>query len=89
MLVLTRRQRESLRIGDDLKITVLTIHKNQIKLWVNDSESVTINLLESVSIREGITVTTVKIDKNEVKLGISAPKNITINREEVYKKKQR
>ena len=86
MLVLARRKDESLRIGDDIKITVLNIGKKQIKLCVNESEGVTINLQESISIRDGIIVKLVKIDKTQVKLGIEAPEDITINREEVQKK---
>jgi len=88
MLVLTRRLDESLLIGDDIKITVLNIGKNQIKLGVNDSECVTIKLKENLSIRDGITVKLVKTDKSQVKLGIEAPGGVIINREEVYKKDQ-
>ncbi len=88
MLVLTRKLGESVIIGDDIIVTVLTIDKKQVKLSVNDSEGVTINLQESISIRDGITVKLVKTDKTQVKLGIEAPKDVTINREEVYKKDQ-
>ena len=42
MLILTRRQGESLRIGNDIKITVCIIYKTQIKLEINDSEVVTV-----------------------------------------------
>ncbi len=44
MLVLTRKLEESLIIGDDIKVTVLTIDKTQITLGVNDSEGVTLDL---------------------------------------------
>ncbi len=88
MLVLTRRLDESLIIGDDIKITVLTIDKTQINLCVNDSQCVIVNLQESISIRDGITVKVVKTDKAQVKLGIEAPAGVTISREEVYKKNQ-
>jgi carbon storage regulator CsrA len=40
MLVLARRQGENLRIGNDTTITVLNIDTDQIKLSVNDSESI-------------------------------------------------
>jgi carbon storage regulator len=43
MLVLARRQDESLVIGDDIKITVLNICKNQIKLGIEAPEDVIIN----------------------------------------------
>ena len=88
MLVLTRRLNESLLIGDDIKITVLNIGKSQIKLGVNDSEGVTLDLQETITIKDDITVKLVKTDKTQVKLGIEAPENVTINREEVYKKDQ-
>ena len=42
MLILTRRQGESLIIGDDIKITVLIIYKTQIKLGVEAPEDVNI-----------------------------------------------
>ena len=61
MLVLTRRQGESLRIGDDNKITVCVIYKTQIKLEINDSEVVTIKLQESISIAGGIKISLEKI----------------------------
>ena len=48
MLVLTRRQGESVRIGADNKITVCIIYKTQIKLEINDSEVVTIKLQGSI-----------------------------------------
>ena len=88
MFVLTRRKCESLIIGDDIKIIVSNICKNQINLCVNDSQCVIVNLQESISIRDGIIVKVVKINKAQVKLGIEAPAGVTINREEVYKKDQ-
>ena len=80
-----RRQGGSLIKGADIKITVLTIDKTQIKLCVNDSGDVIINLQKSISIKDGIKVKVVKIDKAQVKLGIEAPKDLTINREDVPK----
>ncbi len=88
MLVLARRQGESLRIEDDIKITVLNIGENQIKLVVNDSEGATLDLQETITIKDGITVKLVKIISNQIKLGIEAPEDVIINREEVYKKDQ-
>ena len=88
MLVLTRRQGESIIIADDIKITVLIIYKTQIKLGVNDSEVVTIKLQESISIGHGVTVRLIKMDTNQVQLGVEAPEDVTIKREEVYLKDQ-
>jgi sRNA-binding carbon storage regulator CsrA len=67
MLILTRRQGESLRIGNDNKITVCIIYKTQIKLEINDSEVVAVKLEESISIGDGITIRLIKMDTNQVK----------------------
>ena len=88
MLVLARRQGESLIIGDDMKITVLNIGENLIKLGVNNSEGISLGLQETITIKDGIIVKVVKIDKTQIKLGIEAPEGVAIHREEVYKKDQ-
>ena len=44
MLVLTKRLDDSVVIGDDIKITVLTIGKKQIKLWIQASYGKIINM---------------------------------------------
>jgi len=85
MFVLTRKLGESLLIGDDIKVTVLTIDKKQVKLSVNDSEGISLDLRETTTIKDGITIKLVKTDKTQVKLGIEAPDDVTINREEVPK----
>jgi carbon storage regulator len=43
MLVLTRRLDESIRIGNDIKITVLKLDKGQVKLGIEAPKDVTIN----------------------------------------------
>ncbi len=43
MLVLTRRQGESLRIGNDTIVTVSDIKNGQIKLGIEAPEDVTVN----------------------------------------------
>ena len=83
MLVLTRRQGESLRIGNDIRITFCIIYKTQIKLEINDSEVVTIKLQESISIAGGIKISLEKIKESQVQIGIIAPKGVKIDREEV------
>ncbi len=83
MLVLARRQGESLRIGDDNKITVLNITINRIKLSVNDSEGVFLSVQETLPIKNGITVKLIKTEKSQVELGIIAPGGVKVDREEV------
>ena len=42
MLILTRKQNESVIIGDDIKVTVLSDHHGQVKLRVEAPEDVEI-----------------------------------------------
>ena len=48
MLVLTRRQGESLKIGNDNKITVCIIYKTQVKLGIKAPESMKVDREEAV-----------------------------------------
>ena len=43
MLILTRRVGESLRIGDDVSVTVLGIKGSQVRLGVNAPKSVSVH----------------------------------------------
>jgi len=43
MLILTRRVGESLRIGDDVSVTVLGIKGSQIRIGVNAPKSVAVH----------------------------------------------
>ncbi|AAP96236.1 carbon storage regulator [[Haemophilus] ducreyi] len=43
MLVLTRKVGESLLIGDDIEITVLSVRGNQVKLGVNAPKNIVVH----------------------------------------------
>jgi carbon storage regulator len=43
MLVLTRRQSESLRIGDNVTITVLTVKHGQVRIGVDAPTSISVH----------------------------------------------
>ena len=43
MLVLTRRIEETIKIGDDIKITVLNLDKKQVDLGITAPDDVAIN----------------------------------------------
>mgnify|MGYP003988258631 FL=1 len=47
MLVLARRQGESLKIGNDIEIIVKEINPSHVNLRINDSGEITIDKLES------------------------------------------
>jgi carbon storage regulator len=46
MLVLTRKLKESIMIGDDIEISVLTIEGDQVKLGINAPKNVDIHRKE-------------------------------------------
>lgn len=43
MLILTRKLGESLRIGDDVEVTVLTVRGNQVKLGINAPKDIAVH----------------------------------------------
>ncbi|ASS98184.1 MULTISPECIES: carbon storage regulator CsrA [Geobacillus] len=46
MLVLTRKIKEAIQIGDDIEITVLAIQGDQVKLGINAPKSIDIHRKE-------------------------------------------
>ena len=83
MLVLARRQGESLKIGNDIEIIVKEINPSHVNLRINDSEDITIDKLESQVIADGVKITVKKINGTQTKLGINAPNSMKVDREEV------
>ena len=83
MLILTRNPGQSIKIGDDIRITVLLVYEKRIKIRVqtSDDTGIYIRLGEEITIRDGITITLTNIDESQVKLGIEAPVGVKINRE--------
>jgi carbon storage regulator len=43
MLILTRRVGETLRIGDDVSLTVLAIHGNQVRIGITAPKTVPVH----------------------------------------------
>jgi carbon storage regulator len=46
MLILTRRRDETLRIGDDVTLTILGVHGKQVRIGVNAPRSVPVHRQE-------------------------------------------
>ena len=57
MLVLTRKQRESIWIGDDVELTITKIHSNRVQIGINAPENVVIRRSELPPRAEWITAT--------------------------------
>jgi len=83
MLVLARRQGESLKIGNDIEIIVKEINPSHVKLCINNSEDITIDKWESKVIADGVKITIKKINGTQAKLGINAPESMKVDRNEV------
>jgi carbon storage regulator CsrA len=81
MLVLARRQGESLKIGNDIEIIVKEINPSHVNLRINDSEDITIDKYKSKVIADGIKITVRKINGTQIKLGINAPESMKVDRE--------
>ena len=43
MLILTRKLNETLRIGDEISLTVLGIHGNQVRIGINAPKTVPVH----------------------------------------------
>ncbi len=72
---------ECLIIGDNLRIKILDIDNDQIKLCVNALKVITIHLLKSTPISDEIKIQILKINFDHVKLVIKAPESVTILKE--------
>ena len=43
MLILTRRQRESLKIGDDVTITIIAVNHNQVRVGIDAPKNIAVH----------------------------------------------
>ena len=46
MLVLSRKRQESIRISDDIVVTVLAIHRNKVQLGIEAPAEITVHRTE-------------------------------------------
>jgi carbon storage regulator len=53
MLILTRRERESLKIGDDVTGTILGVKGRQVRVGINAPKDVAVHREESTSASRG------------------------------------
>ncbi len=83
MLVLTVRREESVKIGSDIRITVMVIYEKKITVRVLEPKNTKLNLRlgKATPITDDVTITLTGIDKCQVKLGIEAPAELRIERE--------
>ncbi|MCP4269996.1 MAG: hypothetical protein GY777_31215 [Candidatus Brocadiaceae bacterium] len=72
---------ECILIGDNLKVTVLDINKDLIKLCVNALKVITIYLQKSTSLGDEIKIKVLKIKLDKANIAIKTPEDIIIRRE--------
>ncbi len=84
MLILTRKPGDSIKIGDDIKITVKEILKSVKKVVLTvsypEARTITLGRNQSAMITDDIRTVVVKLIKNQIKLGIEAPAEVRIER---------
>jgi carbon storage regulator CsrA len=86
LLLLTRREKESVVIDGDIWITVEAIHDGSVTIEIDAPwEITTLRLADSEvgEIMEGVTVMLTGIQGITARLGFTAPKGMTIHREEI------
>jgi carbon storage regulator len=89
MLVLSRRENESVIIDNDIELKLLKTQYNLAIFEVKYSDQ--LKEFESstdgcFNISKNIKVSIVEIQKGKARIGIDAPKEISIHREEIYNK---
>lgn len=96
MLVLSRREGESMMIGDDLMVTVSKIDWDRVQIQL--SQKLVANRIsffdptheswlqpgQSMAIADAVTCTVVALKGDKVRLGFAMPKGIRLHRKEVY-----
>jgi carbon storage regulator len=91
MLILTRRVGEALVIGDDVKVTILSEFKGDVKASVYNKKSCSTGvdhceIGDFFIVNDDVVINFLSVKGNQVKVGIDAPKSISVHREEIYKK---
>jgi carbon storage regulator CsrA len=100
MRLITRRGGESFQIGDDLKVTVVSVRGYEVELsigtldesksfrkWV--SKIVTPKYRESFQIVDDINIKVVSVGDNMARLEIEAPEESKMHREETHERIQK
>ncbi len=99
MRLITRRGGESFQIGDNFKVTVVSVRGNEVELnigtldesksfrkWV--SKSVTPKYRESFRIGDNVNIKVVSVGDNMARLEIEAPEESKMHREETHERIQ-
>ena len=92
MLILTRKVGESLVIGEGLKVELVEINMNSVRLAIHDNKGdckpifVNRDVSQSLVLFDDVVIHILEINGRQVRMGTDAPKSISVHREEIYKK---
>ena len=103
MLVLTRKADQSIMIGDDIKVCVVSVVGDKVRIEVAFrsplGELVRVGMqgprvapartMQSMSIGEDVEVSVLSVIGEKVRIGIQAPRTVPVYRSEVYAEIQR
>lgn len=86
MLILSRRENESITIGDNIIVTVARITSDNVEMVITENGNrhvVNRGVNEVVPLADDINIQVTKIVFNQVKIGIDAPRDVPVHREEI------
>lgn len=88
MLILSRKANETIMIGDDVKLTVISIRDSKVKIAVKQlgvqNMLHTLKINEPLLINEDIKVMVTVIRAGQARIGTEAPRSKPIHRQEIY-----
>lgn len=89
MLVVRRKQKESISVGDFLTLTVVKIYNGIAEMCLENAEEDTrqkyvLKKGDSIKVCLDVVVVAVDIYEDFVRLGCVAPKQVPVHRKEVY-----
>lgn len=85
MLKLTRHEKESITIGDNITVNVIEIQPKMVLIGIEVQRHEN----ESITIGDNITVNIIKIWAGVIRLGIEAPRHVSICRDDAINRKKR
>lgn len=86
MLALVRRRGQAIRIGEDIRLTVLKISGERVMVQFQ-GQTRAFYVGESFRVGVNVVVSVVRIEHRRVLFGIEADRSIPVDREEVYLRK--